>query len=124
MGFVKFNKFSNLIPVELEMEVDEVFHVIAAVVYAHFLYFRCYYHSQDVKKCIVSLQYLNITILGNVFIPPDDRFKDLAYNILGIALQITGDRKPALEESRKAVELESNTVYHSSARRAAMLKIT
>ncbi|VDI62836.1 Hypothetical predicted protein [Mytilus galloprovincialis] len=124
MGFVKFNKLSNLIPVELEMEVQEVFHVIPSVVYAYFLYFLCYYHSQDVEKCIVVLQNLNLTIHGNVFIPPDDRFKAISYNILGIALLITGDKKSALEAFKQAVELEPNPVYHSAARRAAMLKTT
>ncbi|XP_076086500.1 uncharacterized protein LOC143057146 [Mytilus galloprovincialis] len=93
IDLIGFNVNSTLIPDELEMEVRGITDLFPAIAYAYFLSFLCHYHINNVRQCQDSLEGLELVIAESYLIP-NWNTKD-AYILLGIALELHGDKESA-----------------------------
>ncbi|VDI10817.1 Hypothetical predicted protein [Mytilus galloprovincialis] len=98
-----FIEKSEIIPEELQLEVEERSTIIPAIPFAHFLSFLCYFHSCDLNSALVSMQQI-MHIMNTNFTKDDfESFYVFAYPIilLGICWQMT--RKTSM--ARRSFEL-------------------
>ncbi|XP_052071076.1 uncharacterized protein LOC127709510, partial [Mytilus californianus] len=98
-----FIEESEIIPEELQLEVEERSTIIRAEPFAHFLSFLCYFHSRDLTSAINSMQQI-MHIMNTNFTNDDfESFYVFSYPIilLGICWQMTG--KTAM--TRRSFEL-------------------
>ncbi|XP_052060747.1 uncharacterized protein LOC127701023 [Mytilus californianus] len=91
---VQFEMNSTLIPDELQMDESNRIHHFPSAAYAYFLKFLCHYHLNNVKLCQNSLHVLQLIVKEN-FLIADMRHKGEAFNLLGVALHIFGDKESA-----------------------------
>ncbi|XP_063443279.1 uncharacterized protein LOC134723648 [Mytilus trossulus] len=92
---VKFERNSTLIPNELQIDGSNGIHHFPSAAYAYFLKFLCHYHLNDVGQCQNSLHYLKLIIKQNYLIGYSMRHKGEAFNLLGVALLLFGDKEYA-----------------------------
>ncbi|CAC5355680.1 unnamed protein product [Mytilus coruscus] len=79
---------SVLIPDELLIEFDDRTVMIPSSAYAYFLKFLCHYHLKNVKQCQEALQELEL-VIEEIYL--NGKMNLNADNLLGVALQISGD---------------------------------
>ncbi|XP_076070612.1 uncharacterized protein LOC143042237 [Mytilus galloprovincialis] len=94
---------SIFIPKELPKEESGI--EISPVVYAHFVSFLCYYHLNNVRECLNSLRYLELTITEDYFIIKDKRIQSMSYYCLGIALQLMEENRSNNQTFKETMEL-------------------
>lgn len=111
-----FQKNSELIPDELQMEVGSEIYRAPSTAYAYFLNFLCHYHLNNTKQCYDSLQDLQLVIKGSYLIA--DRInKAQAYNLLGIIFTLLRDSKSARKAFLRSVNFLPDPLLNSSVRR-------
>ncbi|XP_071144945.1 cyclic GMP-AMP synthase-like [Mytilus edulis] len=113
---------SCLIPDELKLYAHNVSGALPVppVVYLHFLKYLCHYHLDNVRNYQESLGDLHLTIEENYFI--SERFmKAGAYDCLGIAFLVVGDRDSARAAFGKSKELNPDQTENWSYKRLAMM---
>lgn len=113
-----FQSNSELIPDELqvELEIEKVYHHFTSLAYVYFLNFLCHYHLNNVRQCQNCLQTLQSAIADNHFIKGSMTiFK--AYNVLGITLQMLGDLDSSRQAFIKSVEMCPDRKRNDSLRR-------
>ncbi|CAC5414220.1 unnamed protein product [Mytilus coruscus] len=118
IDIVSFTEISKLIPHELQMELEIVApfgepYNVPPVVCAHFLFFLCHYHLNNVEQYRNSLQDLQLTIQENYFID-DVILESVSYNILGISFQLVGDLELARQAYIKSTYFDPNDKYNSA----------
>lgn len=94
--YVVFPEESTLIPHEMNMDAYRWRNVLSSVAYLHFLTFLCHFHQRNVRHYQESLGDLRLTIEGDYFLV-DSYDQGAAYECLGVAFQIIGDRESARE---------------------------
>ncbi|CAC5421958.1 unnamed protein product [Mytilus coruscus] len=88
--------------------------------YAYFLNFLCYYHLNDVRQCQDSLQGLQL-VINEGYLMECPYKKSFAYNLLGVALQLLGDKESARHAFLQSVELWPNELYNSAVKRLLLM---
>ncbi|VDI75661.1 Hypothetical predicted protein [Mytilus galloprovincialis] len=107
---------STLTPEELLMEGWNNKYSIPSTAYAYFLSVLCHYHLNNVRHCQDSIQDLKL-VIGERYLMPDMRCTATAYTLLGIALQLFGDKESARQAFLQSLEISPNASYISVARR-------
>ncbi|XP_071126599.1 uncharacterized protein [Mytilus edulis] len=111
-----FQKNSELIPDELQMEVGSEIYRAPSTAYASFLNFLCHYHLNNTKQCYDSLQDLQLVIKESYLIA--DRInKAQAYNLLGIIFTLLRVSKSARKAFLRSVNFLPDPLLNSSVRR-------
>ena len=110
---VVFLANSLLIPEELRKVVKTTPCIIAPVVFAHILLFLCHYHLNNSRKCLISLQDLQLTIGEKYFIACSYQ-EAISYNIIGIAYQLVGDLPSARQAFKRSIRLYADQDENSA----------
>ncbi|XP_052076446.1 uncharacterized protein LOC127714426 isoform X2 [Mytilus californianus] len=121
IDFMKFGKKSGLIPIELQIEVENGVYTLSSIVYAYFLKFLCHYHLNNVRQCQDSIQTLQLVIAENYFIEKDNKYQYQAHNIVGIALQLSGDHEAARQAFMQSIEIYPDHRYNTSIKRFLLM---
>lgn len=100
---VQFQMNSTLAPHELQTGILDTIHLYPSTAYAYFLNFLCHYHLNNVRHCQDSLTGLRLIIDEN-YLMSRIALKTEAYNLLGIALQLFGDKGSAREAFLQSVD--------------------
>ncbi|VDI36226.1 Hypothetical predicted protein [Mytilus galloprovincialis] len=108
VDYMKFYQNSWLIPHELQMEVKYTNFSISSIVYAYFLQFLCHHHRNEFRQCQDCLHTLKLVIAEHYCIEGQITFKSAAYNILVIALQLSGDHEAARQAFIHSVDIFPN----------------
>jgi tetratricopeptide (TPR) repeat protein len=103
---VEFAQESTLIPEELELKVGNGGHSLPPVVYSHFIRFLCYYHLNNVTRCLSVLADLQITISEDYFIL-NNRHRANSYNCLGVSYALIRNYESAAHAYHQAIELDT-----------------
>ncbi|VDI47791.1 Hypothetical predicted protein [Mytilus galloprovincialis] len=119
--FMRFKRNSLLIPSELQMEVENRICFISSIVYAHFLKVLCHYYLNNVRQCQDSIQTLQLVITEHYCIEKDTYFQNKAYNILGIALQLSGDYKAARQAFMQSLKIYPDHKFNTSFKRLSLM---
>ncbi|VDI74893.1 Hypothetical predicted protein [Mytilus galloprovincialis] len=98
------------------MEGRNITHFFPSAAYAHFLSVLCHYHLNNVRQCQVSLQDLKL-VIGERYLMADVRSTAEAYTLLGIALQLFGDKESARQAFLKSLEIYPDESNNSAAMR-------
>lgn len=114
VDFMNFGRNSWLIPNELQMELENRESCIPSIVYAYFLQFLCNYHLNNVKQCQNCLHTLQLVIAEHYLMVKDTSLQSGAYNILGIASHLSGDREAASLAFMQSLEIYPHHRYNSS----------
>ncbi|VDI55573.1 Hypothetical predicted protein [Mytilus galloprovincialis] len=115
--YTRFNMNSTLTPEELLMEGWNNKYYIPSTAYAYFLSVLCHYHLNNVRHCQDSIQDLKL-VIGERYLMSDVRsFTAEAYTLLGIALQLFGDKESARQAFLQSLEIYPDESYNSAARR-------
>ncbi|XP_052097561.1 uncharacterized protein LOC127732552 [Mytilus californianus] len=117
---VLFEKNSTLIPDELQMKQLNQICVFSSTAYAYFLNFLCYYHLNDVRQCQDSIQGLQL-VIDEGYLLRFKIFRAGAYNLLGIALQLLGDKESARRAFLQSVNLCPVESYNSAIKRLLLI---
>lgn len=117
---VPFHSKSNIIPLQLQMEVEKIPIYLPATTYTHFLRFLCEYYLNHFKECRESLRNLQMTIPNYDGIP-DLKSKALSLICLGIVFQLYGDKDSAWKSFQQAFELDT-PVKEAALKRLMWLK--
>ncbi|XP_071147330.1 uncharacterized protein [Mytilus edulis] len=97
---------STLTPDELSSEGRNRTYLFPAIAYAYFLSFICHYHLNNVRQCQDSLEGLEL-VIAESYLLPNWNTED-AYTLLGIALELHGDKESARQAFLKSVELSED----------------
>ncbi|VDI07687.1 Hypothetical predicted protein [Mytilus galloprovincialis] len=111
-----FNVNSTLTPEELLMEGWKKQYTIPSTAYAYFLSVLCHYHLNNVSHCQDSIQDLKL-VIEERYLMPDLKCTAEAYTLLGIALQLFGDKESARQAFSQSLVIYPNESYNSAARR-------
>ncbi|XP_071126577.1 uncharacterized protein [Mytilus edulis] len=99
LDYAVFTQNSNIIPNELQIDVETSDHLIPPVQYGHFLCFLCHYNLQNNRHCLESIINLQKTILEECFISLRIEVA-ICFKMLGVSLQMVGD----IDSARHAYE--------------------
>ncbi|XP_052076447.1 uncharacterized protein LOC127714427 [Mytilus californianus] len=121
VDFMKFKTYSWLIPNELQMEMENGPWFISSIVYAYFLNFLCHYHLNNERQCQDCLHTLQLVIAENYCIDKNIGIRSQAYNTLGIALQLSGDREAARRAFMQSFEIFPNHKCNTSMKRLLLI---
>ncbi|VDI36232.1 Hypothetical predicted protein [Mytilus galloprovincialis] len=121
VDFMKFEPNSSIIPNELQMEVENREYDISSIVYAYFLKYLCHHHLNIVKLRQDCFHTLQLVIAENYCVEGEMEFKFVAYNILGIALQMSGDHEAAQQAFMQSVEICSDHRINTSMKRLSLM---
>ncbi|XP_076086781.1 cyclic GMP-AMP synthase-like receptor 2 [Mytilus galloprovincialis] len=113
---IRFNENSALTPDELVMEGCNNEYYIPSTAYAYFLSVLCHYHLNDVRHCQDSIQDLKI-VIGERYLMSHVRITAEAYTLLGIALQLFGDKESARQAFLQSLEIYTDESNNSAAMR-------
>ncbi|XP_071147370.1 uncharacterized protein [Mytilus edulis] len=116
VDFIQFKVNSTLTPEELLMEGWNKRYAIPSTAYAYFLSFLCHYHLNNVRQCQDSIQDLKL-VIGERYLMTDVMSTAEAYTLLGIALQLFGDKESARQAFLQSLEIFQNESYNSASRR-------
>ncbi|XP_052081006.1 uncharacterized protein LOC127718971 [Mytilus californianus] len=108
---MQFTKDSTIIPDELQINHKNGRMIFPSTVFAYFLNCLCHYHLNNVRQCQDSLQGLEMTT------DEEDYFIAEAYNMLGIVLNLIGDRESARQAFLKSVEIQPDESINSAGKR-------
>ncbi|XP_076071840.1 uncharacterized protein LOC143043408 [Mytilus galloprovincialis] len=118
---LKFAINSQLIPNELQMEIENGIHYISSIVYAYFLKMLCHYHLNNVIGCQDCLQTFQLVLAEKFLIENNRPLYSGAYNILGIALQLLGDNESARQAFMRSVDIYPNNEYNTAIKRLSFI---
>ncbi|XP_071147371.1 uncharacterized protein [Mytilus edulis] len=107
---------STLIPEELVMEGWNKRYHIPSTAYAYFLSVLCHYHLNNGSYCQKSIQDLKV-VIGKKYLMSDLGYTWEAYTLLGIALQLCGDKESARQAFVQSLAICPDESYNSAARR-------
>lgn len=102
VDFIDFDGKCKLIPDELTPERINGGHFAYSRPYAYFLKWLCHYHLNHVRQCQNSLKDLE-RVIGEQFFIADFNEIANAYNMIGIALQLSGDTELARQAFLQSV---------------------
>ncbi|CAC5400858.1 unnamed protein product [Mytilus coruscus] len=119
---VEFSQESSLIPGEIKLDAYHLAFVLPPVVYLHFLTFLCHYHLNNIRNYQKSLGVLRLTIEENycIFGYMD---KAAAYDCLGVAFLVVGDKESAREACLKSIQIFPDQVMNPSFKRLGMIDL-
>ncbi|VDH99083.1 Hypothetical predicted protein [Mytilus galloprovincialis] len=116
---IQFREDSTLTPDELVMEGWKTLHFFPSTAYAYFLSFLCHHHLNNVRQCQDSLEGLELVIAESYLIPNWNT--EDAYTLLGIALELHGDKESARQAFLQSVELSEDESHSFAAWRLLSL---
>lgn len=102
VDFIDFDGKCKLIPDELTPERINGGHFAYSRPYAYFLKWLCHYHLNRVRQCQNSLKDLERVICEQFFIADFNEIAN-AYNMIGIALQLSGETELARQAFLQSV---------------------
>ncbi|XP_052097558.1 uncharacterized protein LOC127732550 [Mytilus californianus] len=117
---ILFVRSSTLIPDELEMIQLNHMCILSSTAYAYFLNFLCYYHLNDVRQCKDSLQGLQL-VIDEGYVMVSAVVKAEAYILLGVALQLVGDKESARHAFLQSVKLYPSEIRNSVVKRLLLI---
>ncbi|XP_071147303.1 uncharacterized protein [Mytilus edulis] len=109
-------KNSTLTPEELLIEGWKIPYVIPSTAYVYFLSVLCHYHLNNVRHCQDSIQDLKL-VIGERYLMPNLKCIANSYTLLGIALQLYGDKESARHAFLKSLEIFPDESRNSAAKR-------
>ncbi|VDI56170.1 Hypothetical predicted protein [Mytilus galloprovincialis] len=112
---------SQLIPNELQMEIENGMYWISSIVYAYFLKMLCHYHLNNVIGCQDCVQTFQLVLAEKFLIENNRTLYSGAYNILGIALQLLGDNESARQAFMRSVDIYPNNEYNTAIKRLSLI---
>ncbi|XP_063416298.1 uncharacterized protein LOC134697943 [Mytilus trossulus] len=121
VDLIKFETNSLLIPNELQIDTKNGQYSVSSIVYAYFLQFLCHYHLNNIRQCQDCINTLHLVIAENYMIEKDASLKSRAYNILGIALQLSGDYEAARQAFMHSLEICTDHRYNTSRKRLLLM---
>ncbi|XP_071147331.1 uncharacterized protein [Mytilus edulis] len=107
---------STLTPEELLMEGWNKNYSVSSTAYAYFLSVLCHYHLNNVRYCQDSIQDLKL-VIGERYLMTDGSSTAEAYTLLGVALQLFGDKESARQAFLQSLEIFPDESYNSASRR-------
>ncbi|XP_071147375.1 uncharacterized protein [Mytilus edulis] len=113
---ILFNIDSTLTPEELLMEGWIGKYTIPSTAYAYFLSVLCHYHLNNLRQCQDSIQYLKL-VTGERYLMSAVGSTAEVYTLLGIALQLFGDKESAQQAFLQSLEIDPEESDNSAARR-------
>ncbi|VDI07688.1 Hypothetical predicted protein [Mytilus galloprovincialis] len=113
VDFIRFKVNSTLTPDELVIEGWKQQYSIPSTAYAYFLSVLYHYHLNNVKQCQDSIQ----LVIGERYLMPYLKCIAEAYTLLGIALQLFGDKESARQAFLQSLAISPDETYNSAARR-------
>ncbi|VDI56114.1 Hypothetical predicted protein [Mytilus galloprovincialis] len=116
VDFIRFKVNSTLTPEELLMEGWKKQYLYPSTAYAYFLSVLCHYHLNNIRQCQDSIQDLKI-VIGERYLMADVRSTAEAYTLLGIVLQLFGDKESARQAFLQSLEIFQNESYNSASMR-------
>ncbi|XP_076086787.1 cyclic GMP-AMP synthase-like receptor 2 [Mytilus galloprovincialis] len=116
VDIIQLTDNSTLTPEELLMEGCNNEYYIPSTAYAYFLSVLCHYHLNDVRHCQDSIQDLKI-VIGERYLMANVRITAEAYILLGIALQLFGDKESARQAFLQSLEIYPDESNNSAAMR-------
>ncbi|XP_071146310.1 uncharacterized protein [Mytilus edulis] len=118
VDLIQLTENSTLTPEELLMEGCNNEYYIPSTAYAYFLSVLCHYHLNDVRQCQDSIQGLKLVIGERyLMVDADVRGTAEAYTLLGIALQLFGDKESARQAFLQSLEINPDESNNSAAMR-------
>ncbi|CAC5367594.1 unnamed protein product [Mytilus coruscus] len=116
---IRFKMNSTLIPDELLMEGWNYAHIFPSTAYAYFLSFLCHYQLNNVRQCQGIIEGLQLVTEENYLIPIWHTAD--AYNLLGIALELFGDKESARKAFLLSVKIFPDEEHNFAAKRVLLL---
>ncbi|VDI56111.1 Hypothetical predicted protein [Mytilus galloprovincialis] len=107
---------STLTPEELLMEGWNKTYIIPSTAYVYFLSALCHYHLNNVSHCQDSIQDLKLVIRER-YLMSNVRSTAEAYTLLGIVLQLVGDKESARQAFLQSFEICPDESHNSAVRR-------
>lgn len=95
MSCLNYQKRSPLIPVELQLKIDNNMNNITPYCMSYFLRFLCYNQLGDISNREKALSDLDLIVENRYLIPLKDIFD--AMEILALCYEISGDKNKANE---------------------------
>ncbi|XP_071146160.1 uncharacterized protein [Mytilus edulis] len=118
---VHYVQHSQLIPEELQLEVEHSGMNILPNVMSYCLRFLCYHHLGDIPNKRQALRDLDITVKDNVIISNDA--VSHALTLLGVCFEISGDKDMAYQCYEEALQCDAFVCPSAEARKLKLLKI-
>ncbi|VDH99080.1 Hypothetical predicted protein [Mytilus galloprovincialis] len=104
---------SSLTPDELSMEGRNITYLFPSTAYAYFLSFLCPHQLNNVRQCRDSLEGLKLVKAESYLIR--NLNAEYAYTLLGIALELHGDKESARQAFLQFVELSEGESHYFAA---------
>ncbi|XP_076086178.1 uncharacterized protein LOC143056888 [Mytilus galloprovincialis] len=117
VDLIQLTENSTLTPEELLIEGCNDIYYIPSTAYAYFLSVLCHNHLNDVRQYQDSIQDLKI-VIGERYLMADFKSTAEAYTLLGIALQLFGDK-----ESARQAFLQSLKIYPDESENSAAIRL-
>ncbi|VDI09538.1 Hypothetical predicted protein [Mytilus galloprovincialis] len=117
---ILFDDNSTLIPDELKLNQLNSFCGFPSTAYAYFLNFLCYYHLNDVRQCQDSLHGLQLVIDESYFMVTTYSEAN-AYHLLGVALQLLGDKESARHAFLQSARLFPDEYFNFAGKRLFLI---
>ncbi|XP_071147368.1 uncharacterized protein [Mytilus edulis] len=109
VDFIQFQVNSTLTPDELVMEGRKQQYSIPFTAYVYFLSVLCHYHLNNVRRCQDSIQDLKL-VIGEIYLMPYLKCIAEAYKLLGIALQLFGDKESARQAFLQSLAISPHEI--------------
>ncbi|XP_071142580.1 uncharacterized protein [Mytilus edulis] len=119
VNHVEYVQHSSLIPNELQEEVKDCNILIPPIVMSHCLRFLCYHHVDDILNRQKALHDLFSTVKQRNLIGSNTL--STSFTILGICVEITGDKDIAYHCYERALQCEDCLCHSAEARRSKLL---
>ncbi|VDI56113.1 Hypothetical predicted protein [Mytilus galloprovincialis] len=107
---VRLTVNSSLTPDELSMEGGNITYLFPSTAYAYFFSFLSHHHLNNVRQCQDSLEGLELVIAERYLIPNWNT--EDAYTLLGIALELHGDKESARQAFLQSVEISEGESHN------------
>ncbi|XP_063406259.1 uncharacterized protein LOC134690214 [Mytilus trossulus] len=107
---ITFHRNCELIPDELQMEVESGDYFVSSIVYCYFLTFLCHYHLNNVRQCHNAIEDLEHIIREKYLIGKDKTLQYQVYRILRIASHLLWNRGAARQAVKKRKTLIPNLI--------------
>ncbi|XP_071145078.1 uncharacterized protein [Mytilus edulis] len=118
---VHYVQHSQLIPEELQLEVEHSAMNILPNVMSYCLRFLCYHHLGDIPNKRQALRDLYITVKDNLIRSTNTVSNELT--ILGVCFEISGDKDMAYQCYEEALQCDAFVCPSAEARKLKLLKI-
>ncbi|XP_063408186.1 uncharacterized protein LOC134691551 [Mytilus trossulus] len=118
---VHYFQNSSLIPMELQLEVNDDDIFIPPTVMSHYLRFMCYHHFGDIFNRQQALHDLNLSLDGTHFVSTNTLSNSLT--ILGVCYEIFGDKDAAYQCYDEALQCDGLICLSAQVRKSKLLEI-